>query len=220
MFDAMMPLRIAQTATDLAIRNATLAMSFWTGVAPRAMAMWVGQKPEVGPEPARSTRTLRSWYRHPDQPSLPFGMSPFGLPGLNPFAAETRLESLPFSPAAVLQPWLETMAGGAGSCIMPAMSAASPIGMLPWSSPMQAPMLAWMKMWSQAPTGMLAGPMAFALMAFGMPRLAAWPTAEAGAHALEASRKATEGMEQMFSAYRSGGGHAIAQIVFAGPRLH
>ncbi len=137
MFDAMMPFRLAQAATEMAMRNATLAMSFWTGGVPQAMTTWAAQNSEAEPETTRSSRTVRSWYRHPDQPSMPFGMTPFGLPGLNPFAAETPLMSLPFSPAAVLQPWMAMMkAGGAGSCMMPAMQAASPIGMMPWGTPM------------------------------------------------------------------------------------
>jgi 2,4-dienoyl-CoA reductase-like NADH-dependent reductase (Old Yellow Enzyme family) len=71
-----------------------------------------------------------------------------------------------------------------------------------------------------APAGTPAWPMAFALLACGMPQRAAWSTAEAGAHANEASRKAAEGLEQMFSAYRSDGGHAIAQILWAGRGRH
>ena len=227
MFDAMLPFRLAQAATELAMRNATLAMSFWNvGGLPSSWAV----SPAAAPAIPHSGRTVRSWYRHPDTPSTPIGMPVFGMPvfgmaGFNPFAAGSPFMGMPFSPAAALQPWMSMMkAGGAGSCMMPAIPAAAPLGSMPWLAPMQAsmqaPMQAWMRMWSQAPTGMTAGPMALALMAFGMPQAAAWPTAEAGAHAMVASRKAAEGVEQMFSTYRSDGGHAIAQIIFGGRRLH
>lgn len=187
MIDVFFPMRMAQAATEMAFRNANAAMSMW-GEAASAAA-----RPAVAV--GSSTRTVRSWYRHPDEPVSPFAM---------------------MSPAALMQPWIDLMSRSvpAGSCMMPPMGTGFAAGPQVWQAPMQA----WMRMWSMMPTGMQAGPLAFALMAFGMPRSAAWPAAEAGAHAMEASRKAAEGIEQMFSTYRSDGGHAIAQIIFAGRR--
>jgi hypothetical protein len=59
--------------------------------------------------------------------------------------------------------------------------------------------------------------MAYAMMSFGVPRAVAIPTAEANSAALDALSLATSGAsDDVFSVYRSGGGHATAQIV----RLH
>jgi hypothetical protein len=216
MLDIFLPMRMAQVFSEMAFRNVNTAMSLWTDGANRAVSGW--SEPSGG---TRDDRTVRSWYRQPDAPSrpaLPFSGYGFGYPSVSPPA---------FPPVAQFAPWLgwvEMMGSGmnsglggkggtgAGSCMMPASPAAS---LALWQAPMQA----WMRMMSSMPGG-AASPIAFGLMAFGMPRAAAWPTAEASAHAIEASRKAAEGLEQMFSTYRSDGGHAIAQIIWAGRRLH
>jgi len=62
-------------------------------------------------------------------------------------------------------------------------------------------------------------PMAFALIALGVPRNVAWPTAEANTAAMDAAEAAKESIEKAFSSYRSGGGHASAQVWTQGPSL-
>lgn len=58
-----------------------------------------------------------------------------------------------------------------------------------------------------------AWPMAFMMMAFGSPRDVAWPAAEANAAMLDTADALTQGMQNVFSSYRSDGGHAVARIV-------
>lgn len=210
MLDVFLPMRMAQVFSEMAFRNANTAMSLWADSASRSLSV-LSEHADVG---KRDNRTVRSWYRSPDSPSRP------ALPWFGFGAPSASFSPTAFPPVAQFAPWLGWMemmgsgkgSNGAGSCMMPASPAAS---LALWQAPMQA----WMRMMSSMPGG-TAGPIAFGLMAFGIPRTAAWPAAEASAHAMEASRKAAEGLEQMFSTYRSDGGHAIAQIIWAGRRLH
>jgi hypothetical protein len=78
---------------------------------------------------------------------------------------------------------------------------------MPWQA-----FLLWQRLFF-SPQSTAASPMASVFMSWGMPASAAWPVAEAGVHALEATMKAAEGMQELFSSYRSEGGHATAQIV-------
>jgi hypothetical protein len=85
---------------------------------------------------------------------------------------------------------------------------------LPVSPPSAAamnPFTAWLDMMSfrGPPT---AWPMAFMMVAVGVPRNVAWPTAEANAAAIEAVEIARKSLEDAFSTYRTDGGHANAQI--------
>ena len=56
--------------------------------------------------------------------------------------------------------------------------------------------------------------MAYGMMAFGVPRDVAMPTAEANAAAFDAAETAAGPFQSEFSSYRSDGGHASAQIKF------
>jgi hypothetical protein len=73
------------------------------------------------------------------------------------------------------------------------------------------PFTAWLDMVSfrGPPT---AWPMAFMMVAVGVPRNVAWPAAEANAAAIEAVEIARKSLEDAFSTYRTDGGHANAQI--------
>lgn len=57
--------------------------------------------------------------------------------------------------------------------------------------------------------------MAYAMMAFGVPREVAMPTAEANLAAIDAAETAAKPLKDAFSNYRSDGGHATAQIKYA-----
>ncbi|HKZ95663.1 MAG TPA: hypothetical protein VJ045_01635 [Hyphomicrobiaceae bacterium] len=78
-----------------------------------------------------------------------------------------------------------------------------------------SPFAAWWGMLQ--PRGSPEGwPMAFMLMAAGVPRSVAWPTAQANVAALDAAEAATASFNNAFSSYRSEGGHAVVQL--ASPR--
>jgi len=69
--------------------------------------------------------------------------------------------------------------------------------MFPFAAPFAAPSAAW--------------PMAFMLIASGVPRAVAWPTAEANVAAMEAADAAAVSVQQVFSSYRTDGGHSVAR---------
>jgi hypothetical protein len=61
--------------------------------------------------------------------------------------------------------------------------------------------------------GQPAWPMAFAFIGLGMPREWAWPAAELGSTWASAAQDTATAMQKSFSAYRSDGGHALAQVL-------
>lgn len=72
-----------------------------------------------------------------------------------------------------------------------------------WQSMMVAP-------WTLSPA---AWPSAFAMVSNGVPESVAFPAAEANVAAADAAMAVSVAVEQVFSSYRSEGGHASAQIV-------
>jgi hypothetical protein len=87
---------------------------------------------------------------------------------------------------------------------------------LPTSTPPAAamnPFAAWLDMVSFRGSP-AAWPMACMLIAAGIPRNVAWPTAEANAAAIEVADLARKSLETAFSTYRTDGGHATAQITW------
>jgi hypothetical protein len=67
---------------------------------------------------------------------------------------------------------------------------------------------AWLGMFSYAMPSP-AWPMACMMMASGVPRSVAWPTAEANIAVMEAAEAATTSVQQVLASYRSEGGHAV-----------
>lgn len=126
----------------------------------------------------------RSWYRHPDE------RKPAPLP-------------TPFWPMS----W-----GPAAATPMQAWFAAPPAGLpmaMAWPANLLSPWLAMMS----SPRAMTAWPMAMMMISFGVPESVARPAADANAAALDATRIASEAIDRAFSAYRSEGGHASAQVI-------
>jgi hypothetical protein len=70
---------------------------------------------------------------------------------------------------------------------------------------------AWLDMFSYAAAPPAAWPMAFMLIASGVPRSVAWPTAEANAAVMDAADAAAVSVQRVMSSYRSDGGHAVAR---------
>lgn len=196
MLDPLLPWRMAQASSGMVMAWTGAAMSSWMELSRQVTC----QRPDTGQPAARpevswfSPRTGRSWYRRPDDDvGIRYGWQP-SLPGLPPRVNGGALKGLPF---------------GAGFPLL-SPPAAMALAMQPWQ--------AWLRLMSSARIGSnaQAWPMAFALIAVGMPQSAAWPAAEAGAHMLAATQKAAEGFDQLFANYRSPGGHAAAQIVWPG----
>lgn len=69
---------------------------------------------------------------------------------------------------------------------------------------------AWFNMFPYAAPS-AAWPMAFMMMASGVPRSVAWPTAEANVAAMDAADAAAVSVREAFASYRSDSGYAVAQ---------
>ncbi|MGQ0671626.1 MAG: hypothetical protein ACT4N2_01930 [Hyphomicrobium sp.] len=83
--------------------------------------------------------------------------------------------------------------------------------MTPPASAMMQPFDLWLSFTPFGRSPMVLG-MAFTMMNFGVPRSVAMPAAEASAATLKAAEIVTAPARRNYSAYRSEGGHASAQI--------
>jgi len=77
---------------------------------------------------------------------------------------------------------------------------------------------AWSNMFqfAVAPT---VWPMAFFMMASGVPRSVAWPTAEANAAVMDAADAAAVSVQQAFASYRTEGGHSVSRQIWPPAQL-
>jgi hypothetical protein len=94
--------------------------------------------------------------------------------------------------------------------------AASPIWPQPAASAASAFSAPWDFWMSMTPFGRspVVLQMAYGMMAFGVPRDVAMPTAEANATFFDAANTAAAPFQEVFSSYRSDGGHASSQIKY------
>ncbi len=70
---------------------------------------------------------------------------------------------------------------------------------------------AWLGMFPCYAAPPAAWPMAFMMMASGVPRSVAWPTAEANIAVMEAADVAAVSVQKVLASYRSDGGHAVTR---------
>lgn len=133
----------------------------------------------------------RSWYRHPDHASAPSRLLPAVAA---PFLPSTPLEQW----SAIMMPWLALAATPPRSSTMP-----------------------WLGPWAMFVDRRAAAtwPMTFFMIAIGVPRSVAVPTAEANAALLDATVVAKQALSRAFSAYRSDSGHATTHVVFENDRI-
>lgn len=91
---------------------------------------------------------------------------------------------------------------------------AAPQRPVPATDPVAAQMTAWQSMltnpWKLTP---MAWPMAYMMMASGLPESVAVPAASANAAATDAMMAANAAITEAVTSYRSDGGHAVAQII-------
>jgi hypothetical protein len=86
----------------------------------------------------------------------------------------------------------------------------APFATTPGVNPFQGPLQAWFSGFPFA-AATPAWPMAFMLIAYGIPSAVAWPTAEANVAAIDAADAAAVTVRQAFSSYRTDGGHSARQ---------
>lgn len=77
---------------------------------------------------------------------------------------------------------------------------------------------AWLSMFSYAAPP-AAWPMAFTMIASGVPHAVAWPTAEANIAAMDAAEAASASVQKVFSSYHSDGGYAASHRTWAPSQL-
>lgn len=194
MLDTQTQARFTKSCTDAATGYATAGIAAYGVMAAQALDFWAQMLSAMAPPP--EPPAPRSWYREPAP--LTSTTSPrraqrraAALPALMPLTPVSAVGS-PIPAWGIFNPWDGRTAANAVPTPMSLFSA--------WLSmfPLRGPPTAW--------------PMAFVMIAAGVPQQVAWPTAEANAAAMEAAETATKTMNQIFSSYRSDGGHAVAQL--------
>lgn len=191
MLDAGTQARFAKSCSDAMVGYANATTAAYASVTSQAFDMWAAAFQAMMPKPAEP----RSWYRHPDERARTPAVNPFlaawgcgrALPAGQPFAFMFGVA--PKQPEARAVEALDAW-------------------MAPWST--------WLAMWS-GPRAVTAWPMAFVMVANGMPQAVAVPAAEAHAAALDAAGIAADQLTRVYSVYRSESGYATAQVI-APPR--
>ena len=107
-------------------------------------------------------------------------------------------------------PWMQNALQSALSRPDLAKTAFSMWGQIP-AAPLGP--LAYMWPWSTMGWAVMQTPWTAMMVSAGMPYKVASPTAKASTSAMDAAHAARQQMDKMYSAYRSDGGHAAAQIV-------
>lgn len=194
-------------------RNVTEAMTHSTDAAFAAAAIW--QKEMLSTEAAPSKPPQSSGA---DFLSLAFW--PFQLPTSN----------IATAPTAGWPMWWWAVPTSSTNFTLPysVMTPSSYAAMMPWAelyrstftqmSP-NGPYAQWAKTfapylpWPVMTWAMAQMPLTAMLVSSGMPYAVASPSAKAGTCAMDAAEAAREQMQNMYSAYRSDGGHAAAQFV-------
>ncbi len=187
--------------------------------------------PQAGLPPAMTSPLL--WWLAPWQSAMSAMVpgkgataataNPFAA--INPFFDMTPWFAMWMRPPAASWPTLpQMMSMGNAATAWPGFNGPGlngPASQLPWAN--------WLSMWGQGPAAAL-GPMAAfwpwsamgwtvmqtpltaMMMSAGMPYKVASPSAKASTAAMDAAHAARQQMDKMYSAYRSDGGHAAAQI--------
>ncbi len=183
MLDTRMYARLSENYRDAAVGYANASAAAMNVFAQQAMDFWAA--------PARAAAAPRSrdhlsWF-NPHGTTSHWGRQPEPV---NPWLA--------FTPWAV-QPTPAPFQPPAMASQMMAMTwAFTPFAAF-WGTALRGPTFAW--------------PMAYAMMAQGVPDSIAWPAAKANAAMTDAATTITEQTQQVFSTYQSAGGFAMAHIM-------
>lgn len=187
MFDAQAQTRINKCCSDAAFGYFTAAGAAYAAFAEQAVGYWGEMMKASMPTPA--PKKPKSWYVPPPEVS-----------------SATNRASTPVDAWACMMPWMSgpmsamtAMPSGANDTLM---------GFPAW---MWGPLAPWVAM--SDPRTAMAWPMACGMMAVGVPKTVAWPTAQANVAAMDALNTAAKSVETAVVSYRSSGGHAVARIV-------
>lgn len=200
--DFNLQMRFWRGVTDAMFHSADAALAAAAAWQDEALSKNSPPKRAVSPTPAANPMMWPWWpmanaWMTPPAPPPPAPVTPFSMFTMMPFAADfwksagtampmTQLPmmQLPMTQLPMMQPPMMT-----------AFSKPNPF----WPWPM-----AWASM--QFPLTMM-------MVSAGVPYSVASPSAKASTAAMDAAQAAREQMEKVYSAYRSDGGHAAAQLV-------
>jgi hypothetical protein len=237
MLDPKEQARFNKNCADAAKGYAEAAGEAYADMAQKSLEMWTSSFASLLGAGAAKKPEPKSWYRKPlDGEIFPPSQAAF------PFAQDKPEPAWPFSQWMALNPFFANNPFAAAIPFMRPSTAGSapvfgPFATMPGFGAEQAspfdpgqmmsahfkamanpfwPMMAW---WTFAQSGLSpkAWPMAFGMIASGVPQKVAWPTAAANAAAQEAAQTATRSIDAAFARYHTSTGHASAQIVNAGP---
>lgn len=232
MLDARMHARLTQNYNDAAMGYAKASAAAMNAFAQQAMDFW--STPHPAPVPA-ARRDHLSWF-NPNGSTSHWGVvQPVAAPApFNPWLAMMpwAQPAAPAPVAAPANPFLLYMPWAQAPAVPTPAPAFNPwIAFMPWAQPAAAPRsfgppamapqlnamsMAFMPFafwWGGAMRGpTFAWPMAYSMIAQGVPDSVAWPTAEANAAVLDATAVLTEQAQQTFASYQSAGGFAMAHV--------
>ncbi len=215
MFDFDLQMRFWRNLTDVMLHSTQASLA--------AASAWQDQALASNGTPgamasSRATSLTPSLTSQP-----PFSMMDW--PWMAAFAPPTRTGAATWP----LMWWLGTPPTAAANNPLAAMIPAPMMSaMMPWAGPMwqtawavgpQSPMAQMAKSmvpfwsWPGMTWACMQMPLTSMLMSSGMPYSVASPSAKAGTAAMDAADAAREQIDKMYSAYRSDGGHATAQLI-------
>lgn len=239
MLDARMHARLTENYKDAAAGYANASAAAMNAFAQQAMDFW--SAPSRAAAPAAARRDHLSWF-NPNGSTSHWGAAPAPFNpwlAMMPWAQPAERASVPANPLQAFMPWMQSPVQAPAASVLPfnpwlaltpwaqpAAPAPAPfnpwLAFTPWAQrPATAPQLNAMSMafmpfafwWGTAMRGpTFAWPMAYSMIAHGVPDSVAWPTAEANAAVLDATAVLAEQAQQTFASYQSAGGFAMAHV--------
>ena len=208
MFDFDLQLRFWRGVTDAFLHSAEATMA--------AASAWQDEvvsagKPKIPTAPFLPFMDMTTWPWGMLMPQAMPWMAPSAMtPFASPFQVENLFAANPFaaSPLATLTPWLEIFWRQSTDAWSQTPTA--------WGNIPQPNMMAMLQPfwgWAATPWSFMQTPLTAMMMSQGLPYNVASPSAKAGTAAMDAAQAAHQQMESVFSAYRSDGGYAAAQMM-------
>ncbi len=193
MLDNRQQLRFVNSCADASFGYANAMLAAYAVTSQQVMDFWLAQARAAGP--ARQAESAESWYR-PSQP---------------PRTAYRGNRSMPRSWFRA-EPENDTSVASTPDFGWAAWPTAAPVAPTAWN-----PMAAWLAMMPMSAVP-ATWPFAYGMIAYGVPRSVAWPTAQANVAVIDAMETASEAFKPVYSSYHNGSGFAATQFWPASPR--
>lgn len=185
MLDARLQARLTENCRDAAVGYANASAAAMNACAQQMLNFWTAPFAQSQRKPATPARGDNlSWFN-------PAGYAAQWGNATSPF---------PVNPWMAMAPWMPRQVAPQPAMAFPLMAMSMAFGPAAtwWSNAMRGPTFAW--------------PMAYSMMAQGVPDSVAWPAAEANAAMADAANTIKEQAQSAFASYQSAGGFAMAHI--------